>query len=217
VDAIAKTTGGATYHQTNDLGSDVRRVMEDAQVSYGLGFYVEEKALDGKPHDLNVKLAKKPELNGASLRYRKHYLALNPKSAAFQQDLAAMKELVDDPFDSTAVSLMAGAAPDPSKPGVTKVQVRVDLKGLQFERRDGKWAASFDLGMAMENPSGPAPGVSNKPMSLSLNDDQLKQALSAGLIVDNTVPTPAKAVQLRIVVQDKASGPAGSLRLPLNP
>jgi len=49
-----------------------------------------------------------------------------------------MKVLVDDPFDSTAISLMAAAAPDPSTLGVTKMQMRVDLKGLQFERRDGK-------------------------------------------------------------------------------
>lgn len=52
-------------------------------MSYALGFYVEEKALDGKLHDVSVKLAKKLELNGASLRYRKRYLALNPKSPAF--------------------------------------------------------------------------------------------------------------------------------------
>jgi len=37
--------------------------LEDAQVSYGFGFYAEEKTLDGKLYDLSVKLAKKPEWN----------------------------------------------------------------------------------------------------------------------------------------------------------
>jgi len=68
VDAIAKATGGNTYHQTNDIGADVRKVMEEAEVAYTLGFYVDEKALDGKSHDLNVKLAKKAETNGGTLR-----------------------------------------------------------------------------------------------------------------------------------------------------
>jgi len=54
-------------------------------VSYALGFYVEEKALDGKLHDVSVKLGTKPELNGASSHYRKRYLALNPESPAFLQ------------------------------------------------------------------------------------------------------------------------------------
>jgi hypothetical protein len=217
MDAIAKATGGVSYHQTNDVGADVRKVMQDAEVSYTLGFYVDEKALDGKSHDVNVKLAKKPETNGASLRYRKNYLALNPKSAAAQQQRAAMNELVDDAFDSTGIGLMAATAPDPSKPGVHAVQVRLDLRGLQFERRADKWLAAFDLGLAIETPGGPPPMVSNKAMSLSLTDDQLKQGMSAGLIVDNTVPTPPKPAILRVVVQDKGSGMAGSLRLPLNP
>jgi hypothetical protein len=45
-----------------------------------------------------------------------------------------MKVLVDDPFDSTAISLMAAAAPDPSTLGVTKMQVRVDLKVVRAPR-----------------------------------------------------------------------------------
>ena len=32
-------------------------------MSYGFGFYAEEKTLDGKLYDLSVKLAKKPEWN----------------------------------------------------------------------------------------------------------------------------------------------------------
>lgn len=31
MEAIAKVTGGAVYHQTNEVGADARRVMEDSQ------------------------------------------------------------------------------------------------------------------------------------------------------------------------------------------
>jgi hypothetical protein len=123
VDVIAKATGGNIYHQTNDIGADVRKVMEEAEVTYALGFYVDEKALDGKSHDLNVKLAKKADTGGASLRYRRNYIAYNSK----QQPRPSMNNLVDDPFDATGIGLMAAAGPDPSKPGMHKVQVRVDL------------------------------------------------------------------------------------------
>jgi VWFA-related protein len=218
MDAIAKSTGGVSYHETNDIGADARKVMEDAEVSYTLGFYVDEKSLDGKSHDLNVKLAKKADANGAMLRYRKSYLDLNPKSAAAQQERPVMSELVADSFDATTIALMAAAASDPNKPGVLTVQVRVDLNGLQFEHLADKWIAAFDLGLALEaGPGAPQPQVSNKTINLSLTDDQLKKGLRAGLIVDNTVPSPPKPVVLRMVVQDKASGLAGSLRIPLNP
>jgi VWFA-related protein len=213
VDMIAKITGGNTYHQTNDIGADVRKVMEETQVTYMLGFYVEEKALDGKSHDLNIKLAKKTEANGATLRYRKNYLALPSK----QQPHPAMNDLVDDPFEATAIGVMAVAVPDSSKPDVDKVQVRVDLNNLQFEHRADKWIAAFDLGLAMEGIASGPPVVSNKSMSLNLTDEQLKQGLNAGLIVDNTVPSPPKPTRLRVVVQDRGSGLAGSVRVPIAP
>jgi VWFA-related protein len=213
MNTIAKVTGGAVYHQSNDISVDIRKVMEEADIAYTLGFYVEEKALDGKSHDLNVKLSKKPETNGASLRYRKNYLALASK----QQPRPTMNELVDDAFDATSIGVMAAAAPDPSKPGVHQVQVRVDMGNLQFEHRGDKWVAAFDLGLAMETGAGGAPQVSNKSMSLNLSDDQLKQGLAAGLLVDNAVPSPTKPVRLRVVVQDKSSGLAGSVRIPILP
>jgi VWFA-related protein len=218
MEAIAKATGGVSYHQTNDIGADARKVMDEAEVSYTLGFYVDEKSLDGKSHDLNVKLAKKADTNGATLRYRKNYVALNPKSAAAQQERPTMNELAADALDATTIALMAAAAPDPSKPGIHAVQVRVDLSGLQFEHLADKWVAAFDLGMAIEGDAGRAqPQVSNKSMNLALTEDQFKQGLRAGLIVDNTIPSPSKPAILRVVVQDKASGLAGSVRVPVNP
>ena len=213
MNTIAKVTGGAVYHQSNDIGVDIRKAMDETDVAYTLGFYVEEKALDGKSHDLNVKVGKKPETNGASLRYRKNYLALASK----QQPRPTMNELVDDAFDATSIGVMAAAAPDPSKPGVHQVQVRVDMGNLQFEHRADKWVAAFDLGLAMETGTGGAPQVSNKSMSLNLSDDQLKQGFAAGLLVDNSVPSPTKPVRLRVVVQDKSSGLAGSVRIPIVP
>jgi hypothetical protein len=56
-----------------------------------------------------------------------------------------------------------------------------------------------------------------KTIPLTLSDDQLKQALAAGLVIDNTVPTPPQPMKLRVVIQDKLSGNSGSVRLPIGP
>ena len=124
-----------------------------------------------------------------------------------------MKELVADRLDANRIGVMAAAAPAPNRPGVDAVQVRVDLKDLQFERRADKWFTSFDLALAIE--SGGEPRVSVSPNSLSLSDDQLRQGLAGGVTIDNTVPAPDKAATLRVVIQDKATGEAGSVRIPL--
>jgi hypothetical protein len=210
---VANSTGGKAYYNTNDIGPDVRKVMDEAEVTYTLGFYVDDKALDGKTHDLTVKLIKKPEANGAQLHYRKSYVA----DDAAKQQHPEMGALIADVFDATSIGVMAASAADPSKPGTHRVGVRVSLGDLQFEHLADKWRASFDLGLSIESDNGKPSIISNKTMNLSLTDAQLKQGLVAGLDVDNTVPSPTQPTHLRIVVQDKASGAAGSVRIPLSP
>jgi VWFA-related protein len=207
MEQIASQTGGKAFINVNDIAPPIREVIEAAEVSYMLGFYVDDKALDGKKHDLSVKLSKKAETSGAKVSYRKSYLA------AAHRDHPQMNELVADRLNANRIGVMAASAPLPNKPGVDAVQVRVDLKDLQFERRADKWFTSFDLALAIE--SGGEPKVSISPNSLSLSDDQLRQGLVGGVTIDNTVPAPDKAATLRVVVQDKASGEAGSVRIPL--
>jgi activator of HSP90 ATPase len=129
-----------------------------------------------------------------------------------------MTELSAEQLDSTLIGVMAATAPDPSKPGIHVVQVRVSGSDLQFERRGDKWTASFDLGLSIE--TGPRAGsnVSVKTINLpEFTEDQLKQVLTAGLDINNTVPTPPQPAKLRVVVQDKVSGAAGSVRIPIGP
>jgi VWFA-related protein len=211
-DTIGKSTGGATFRNSNDLGGDVRKVLAEAEVTYTLGFYVDEKSLDGKSHDLTVKLVKKAETNGATPRFKKSYLA----TQTAQQQRPALNELIGDPLDATAVGIMAATAPDPAKPGFNAVQVRVSLGDIQFERKADKWVAAIDLGMAIEGLNGKATNAVTVPTNLSLTDEQLKQGLGSGLIIDSAAPTPAQPSRLRVVVQDKSSGSAGSVRIPIS-
>lgn len=204
---IAGQTGGKAFINVNDIAQPIQEVLDTADVSYTLGFYVPEKSLDGKKHDLSVKLSKNAETSGAKVSYRKSYIA------AAHRDHPQMTELVADSLNANRIGVMAAAVPAPNKPGADTVQVHVDLKDLQFEKRADKWFTSFDLALAIE--AGGEPKVSVGTNSLNLTDDQLKQGLTAGVTVDNTVPAPDKPAVLRIVVQDKATGEAGSVRIPL--
>jgi VWFA-related protein len=215
---IAEETGGKAFLNVNDVSIPLREVLDFADTTYTLGFYVEDKALDGKVHDLSVKVARKPETNGAKVYTRKNYVAASLQSPAAQQQRANINELSAEQLDSTLIGVMAASAPDPSKPGVHVVQVRVNPADLQFERRGDKWTASFDLGLSIETGSRGGSNVNVKTINVPLlTDDQLKQALANGLDIDNTVPSPSQPAKLRIVVQDKASGAAGSVRIPIGP
>jgi len=214
---ISDSTGGKAYYNTNDLTGALREILDTTKVAYTLGFYVDEKSLDNKNHNLSVTLAKKPETAKATLHYRKSYAAWNAQTLATQQPHPAIGVLAADALDASAIGVMAATAPSPKNPGVHDVQVRVDLADLTLERKGDKWAGSFDLGLAMQG-SGTklATDVNVKTINFSFTDDQLKQGLTSGLIVDNTVPTPAQPMRLRVVVQDKTSGAGGSVRIPIS-
>ena len=215
---ISDNTGGKAYYNTNDLAGALREILDTTEVSYTLGFYVDEKSLDNKNHNLSVTLAKKPETAKATLHYRKSYAALNAQTLATQQPHPPIGVLAADALDASAIGVMAATAPSPNNPALHVVQVRVDLADLTLERKGDKWAGSFDLGLAMQGSGSKlATDVNVKTINFSFTDDQLKQGLTSGLIVDNTVPTPAQPMRLRVVVQDKSSGAGGSVRIPIGP
>jgi VWFA-related protein len=214
---ISEDTGGKAFYNTNDLAGALREILDTTEVTYSLGFYVDEKALDGKIHDLSVKLVKKPETAKASVRHRKNYAALNAQALAVQQPRTEISVLAADTLDASGIGIMAATAPNPNQPGTHVVQVRVDVADLTMERKGDKWTGSFDLGLALGSGRVQGTDVSVKTIPLTLSDDQLKQALTAGLVIDNTVPSPPQAMKLRVVVQDKLSGASGSVRIPIGP
>jgi hypothetical protein len=50
---------------------------------------------------------------------------------------------------------------------------------------------------------------------IEIPEDQLAAALEAGIVVDVSVDLPKPTGELRVVVQDDATGAGGSVRIPL--
>ena len=210
LERMADETGGKAFYNLNDVSVPGREILDSAEVTYTLGFYADEKTLDGKVHDLSVKLGKKA--SGAKVFHRKYYVAQPPST--LEEQLPTMSELVADEADATGIGIIAATAPDPARPGIHLVQVKVKLSDLQLEHQGSRYIGGFDLGLASANAGS---SVSVKPISLNLTEDQMKQALIQGIVIDNTVPSPEKDSQLRVVVQDKTRGTAGSVRIPIGP
>jgi VWFA-related protein len=217
MEMLSQETGGQAFINVNNITDALKEAIDSSEVTYTLGFYVDDKGLDGKKHDLNVKIAKKSDTSGAKVYARKSYLAVTEQALATQQEIPNMDALASDRLDATGIAVMAVAVPDPSKPGTEVVQVRVDPTNLEFEHVADSWVASFDLGLASESANGQAGSVSVKTMPLKLSDAQLKQAMAGGIDINNTVPSPSQPSMLRVVVQDKKSGKAGSVRIPIYP
>jgi VWFA-related protein len=207
---ITEATGGITYRNANEIASAIQNALSDQELAYTLGFYPDEKALDGKPHDINVKLSKNSETSGASLRFRKKYVASKTDT---RLQTPPVTELATDPLVATAVMLAAIAHPDPARPGFQKVDVSVNVNDLKMDRHNDGWTGAFDLGLYIDG-AGPGAG-SSQTINLNFTNDQLSQASSSGLVVGSAIDTKKQPVKLRAVVRDRTSGAAGAVLIPV--
>ena len=202
---LAGLTGGAAYYNDNGLEDSMLEAVEDGDVTYSLGFYPAEDSQDGRVHKIKVNAAK----SGVSLRYRESYFATKTQSEAI--DRPTLDRLMRDPLDATQIGLVAEAPPDPARPGFFNVHVSVDLHNLQLGNQDGKWLGALDLAFHVEEST----SAQTTSRTIEIPEEKLAAALEKGFTFDHTIEWHGKTGNLRVVVEDKASGAAGSLRIPL--
>lgn len=202
---LAGLTGGDVYFNTNGIDDSIQKAVEDGDVTYSLPFYPSEASQDGKVHKLGVKVARP----GVSLRYRENYLATKPQSEV--ENRTTLEQLVKDSLDATQIGLLAQAAPDPKRPGYFNVRVTVGLHDVELAKQDGKWVGAIEVLFYIEKRS----AVQATTRTIEIPDNELAAALEKGFVIDHSIEWQGNSGDLRIVVEDRTSGAAGSLRISL--
>ncbi len=203
---LAGLTGGRVFTNTNGIEDSIRKAVEDAEVTYTLGFYPSQESQDGKYHKLTVKVSRR----SLSVHHMDGYFAF--KNDADVDRRATLEELVQEPLDASGVSLLAQVAPDATKPSSYQIKVNVDLHDLQLEHENARYSGAVDLLFFIEG-SGKGRTTTVK---LDIPDEQFAAAIQKGIDVSDSVQANGKAQVLRVVAQDQATGVAGSITVPLS-
>jgi VWFA-related protein len=206
---LADGTGGRAFYFNNDLAGSIRTAISDAEVSYTLGFYPSENGFDGKFHNLSVKVGR----NDVEVRHRAGYFALKDEAPNEKERRSIMIELLSSPLDASQIGLLASAEPAPANAKAFRVLLRIDVSDLYLEQRNGRWAGLLDLIVRVESSKQKAVQIRTIPLDLS--EEGYRAALARGVVLEDTVTTDRPTDRIRIVVQERATGFAGSLWLPL--
>jgi VWFA-related protein len=128
---LAEDTGGFLVEQTNDLASAFRRIDEDNRFHYLLTYSPRKAEFDGKYRRIQVKV-RRP---GTQVFARKGYRALPaPDGLARNYELPILALLDRTPLPNAFPVHAAGFSfPDPARPGLTSVLVRVATDALRFD------------------------------------------------------------------------------------
>jgi VWFA-related protein len=216
--ALARDTGGRAFYNSNDIAGAIQQAMDDAEVTYTLGFYPSSSSLDGRFHPIQVKVAKVDLAKGAEVRYREGYVAEEASTPQRSERFSGLSldDLFDDALDANAVGLTAMAHPVPGKPGTFAINVSVSVADLHLEFTKDRWTGSFDLALQMPN-SNPPKGKVHR-FEIHATQDDLRELLSKGYLHQELIdvgPGGAEDETVRVVVQDRITGAAGSVRVPL--
>ena len=206
---LADGTGGRAFYFNNDLAGSIRTAISDAEVSYTLGFYPSENEFDGKFHNLDVKVARKD----VELRHRAGYFAAKEKAPDEKERRAIVAELLSSPFDASRIGLQAAVQLAPSGNGAFRILLKVDAADLQLEHRNDRWAGVLDVAIRLESSKQKA--VPSQTSVIDLSEESFRAALLRGLTLEETVTTDRQSDRVRVVLQDRATGLAGSLWVPL--
>ncbi|HXQ97297.1 MAG TPA: VWA domain-containing protein [Candidatus Limnocylindrales bacterium] len=217
--ALAESTGGRFFHNSNDLGGGLREMAALPEVSYVLGFSPPEIRTNGAFHTLKVKIANK---HGFTVEARRGYYAPSPaNSSAAVSDPTARSEKLDravrSPDLSSDVSMKVNAESSKLDSGdlVLSVAVHVDIRNLPFQHLADRNVERLIFVTALFDQQNHFQTGVQGVMDLNLKNSTFTRISSQGFDVKILVPASPGNYRLRQVVQEEVSGRLAALSTPV--
>ncbi|MGB2670403.1 MAG: VWA domain-containing protein [Candidatus Acidiferrum sp.] len=209
---IAEVTGGRAFVNTNDLTGAIRKAVEDSAVNYTLGFYIDADSLDGKFHELKVKVAR----SGLNLRYPKGYFALNDAPATQNERHNNFLAALRSPLDSSSIPVQVRVVRvEEPLPHCLSLFGLIDIHNLRLEQKGGLRKGAVEVATIEQDETGKILRQSASRINLNFKEAQYLAILKSGFTFHQFVQPQAGVTTLRIFVEDPTTAQLGSLIIPL--
>lgn len=210
---VADETGGQAFVNTNDLTGAIRKAVEDSEVTYTLGFYINRDALDGKFHQIKVEVRGK-EL---TVRYPKGYFAFPDTAPTQKTDQQMVETAVESPIESSMIALQATLKRgNPARPNTLDLICNIDLHNIQFAQSGNLRKGAVTVYVLGQNAAGQVLHNWSKTFDLQFNDTQYMAMLQSGIPFHQGIQLLPSVTTLRVMVEDPATSALGSLIIPLS-
>ena len=205
---LAGDTGGVFFHDRNDIDQGLLQAAAEPEVSYVLGFALQNLKLDGKYHNLKVTLVNKQKW---ALQARHGYFAprgeSNPETAAkeeIQQAVFSQEELRELPIECQA-QFFKGAD------GVhLTVVTHVGTEELKFRKVDGRNQDMLTITTAIFDQNGNMLSGLQRVLDMRFKDVTLERVNKTGLNVKLSFDLQPGTFLVRTVVRDSEGAQMGA-------
>ena len=214
---LAAETGGLFMHDTNDIDGALRRVVDDGNGYYLIGYHPSAATFDVKTgqaryHSIKVRV-KRP---GLTVRSRTGFMGTSDQAPApvAHTRQAEIAHALISPFSTGALhvrltTLFSNAAKAGS---FINAMLYIDARELKFEDEPDDWhKAVIDIVALTFGDNGQAEDTSDKTFTIRLKGNTYQRSLKQGLIysVHHPVKKPG-AYQMRVVLRDAGTEEVGS-------
>jgi VWFA-related protein len=197
---LANATGGAFFHNNNDLDAGFKQVSTTPEYFYTLGFSPQNMKLDGSYHKLKVSLKNPAKL---TLQTRRGYYA--PKHAADPAE-EAKQEIQDAIFSQEEmhdlpVELHTQFFKSSDTDAKLSVLAHVDVKSIHYRKIDGRNTDELAVVSALFNQNGVFLQGTQKNVTMRWKDETLNK-LASGITLKTSFDVKPGSYLVRLVVRD---------------
>lgn len=211
---LADETGGEAFVNTNDLTGAIRKAVEDSEVTYTLGFYIDRASADGKFHELKVQVKRR----GVMLRYPKGYFALEDTAATKDQNRNSVVTALRSPIESSTIPLQVTIKRgNGSAAHALSLVGLVDVRAIRLAQQGSVRKGAVSIYVIEQDQTGKVLRESNNAIDLQLTEQQYEAFLRSGMHFTKHLQPKAGVTTLRILVEDPATAEVGSVIIPLVP
>ena len=204
---VAEQTGARLYKNTNDLQGAVQRAIDDARLTYVLGYYPTNDRWDGQFRRVQVKVARRD----AVVRHRAGYYAHPPLAVDADYRKNALVESLAYPIEATGVGLAVRV--DRSGTQRAALSITVDPQGINLQEQQGRWIGSVDVAIAQRTTQNTFARSLDITVPLNLSADTRTALLREGLTLTRTIDLQPDLRQVIVGVRDATTGAIGTVIL----
>jgi VWFA-related protein len=201
--AIANETGGKAYVNQNDVRQGVALAMNDDASSYTIGYYPEDKKMDGKYRSIKVKVNKDVEL-----RHRRGYFAIDPAQMKDKKGDLQLSEALRDMVPDTQVTFSAQVKKTDKGTGI---EVLIDPRTVTAADASGGKKLTLAVYAAVFSAEGKMLQSASQKVDQTFKDEVFQQILQKGILLHLDVDKTPPNNDLRLAVEDSHTGMVGTL------
>jgi VWFA-related protein len=200
LDDFARGTGGAFFHNSNDLSGGLKNAGLAPDIIYVLGFSPQNQKMDGKYHNLKVTLTNKQKY---TIQARKGYFVPrkvdDPEQQAKQEIAEAVfsrEEIQELPLELQTQYFRTGDGAHLS------VVSHIDIKSLHFRKAEGRNWDNLTIATVIFDENGSFVSGGEKLFKMRLLDSTYTKMSQTGVTMKSSFDVKPGKYLIRQVVRD---------------